>query len=403
MRSKVFAVAALLTQGIAMYAQVKENVGMDASPVTMSVKPVYAGQQSDVVPMQEKHKHGDWYLGLGVGVSQCMAENGDADDFFKNVPSFSVMLGHNFSHSFGLRLTGGMNFQKSRCNAALIDTYPEVYGKGKYGFNSWTAQLSGVLNMTNLFFGYDQRRTMTWNILFGGGVLDVYSFERKVVDGWNEQPYYPVDTKGGFYGVGHVGAECLVRASKALDVGVEVRMNVTDNDYNGVSNKNTIDFYMDARLCVAYHLKNGKQGMRRMDVPVGKAYVDPVLAECAVSRPETVAYGEPMNAVVPFYAGFYYLNDATRMRVEQVAKFLKLNPQVALTIVGHPDVVPDGDELYHEHLAQCRADVVKKALVDDFGIEPERLECAVSDKALQSYKAVREWVPAVGFVMRERK
>lgn len=73
-----------------------------------------------------------------------------------------------------------------------------MYGKGKYGFNSWTAQLSGVLNMTNLFFGYDQRRTMTWNILFGGGVLDVYSFERKVVDGWNEQPYYPVDTKGDF-------------------------------------------------------------------------------------------------------------------------------------------------------------------------------------------------------------
>ena len=46
---------------------------------------------------------------------------------------------------------------------------------------------------------------------------------------------------------------------------------------------------------------------------------------------------------------------------------------------------------------------MKKALLDDFGIEPERLECAVSDKALQSYKAVREWVPAVGFVMRERK
>lgn len=77
----MFAVAALLTHGIAMYAQVKDNVGVDASPVTMSVQPGYAGQQSDVAPMQEKHKHGDWYLGLGVGVSQCMAENGDADDF----------------------------------------------------------------------------------------------------------------------------------------------------------------------------------------------------------------------------------------------------------------------------------------------------------------------------------
>lgn len=357
-----------------------------------------------VLPVQEKHKNGDWYVGLGVGYSQCLAENAQAEDFISHqIPSYNVMIGHNFSRTFGLRLTGGMNFQSSRCNEALSESLPEVYGDGMYKFKCWSAQMSGVLNMTNLFFGYDQMRTLTWNMLFGGGVVGTFGFEKKVIDKWNLLTYYPVDGEGGMYAVGHLGTQCCVQAGKAWDVGLELRMNVTDNNYNGVSNNNTIDFYLDAMLSVSYHLKNGKQGMRRMADPGGKVYVDPVLADCAVSQPETVSFGEAMKAEVPFYAGFYYMNDVTLMKVEQVAKFLRQHPEVALDVVGHPDVVPDEDEEYHAHLAQSRAEAVRKALVDKFGIEPERLECVAAERALQSYKAVREWVPAVSFVMRERR
>lgn len=394
MRHTLLALAAVMAQGIAAQEHPQANETLHKSEVQQ--------KGEAMLRTQEKHKNGDWYLGLGVGYSQCLAENAVAKDFIAHhLPSFNLMVGHNLSTTFGFLLTGALNMQSSRCNEALSSSLPEVYGEGRYKFSCWSAQLSGVFNMTNLFFGYDQERTVSWSMLAGAGVAGTFGFEKKVIDKWNLLTYYPVDGDGGIYPVGHIGTQMAVQAGKAWDLGLEVRMNVTDNAYNGVKNSNTIDFYLDAMLCATYHLKNGKQGMRRMVPPGRKVYIDPVLAECAVAHPETVAYGEAMNTVVPFYAGFYYLNDATMMRVEQVAQFMRKHPEVSLTIVGHPDVVPDDDALYHEHLAECRAEAVRKALVDNFGIDPAHLTTVASDEALQGYKAVREWVPSVSFVMRK--
>ena len=62
-----------------------------------------------------KHKHGDWYMGIGGGFSQSMAENADATDFiFHQMPSFSGVLGHNFSPVFGIQASGSINSQVSR-------------------------------------------------------------------------------------------------------------------------------------------------------------------------------------------------------------------------------------------------------------------------------------------------
>lgn len=393
MRHTLLALAACMTQTLAAQDLPQQNADTQHKTETQQ-------RGEAMLRTQEKHKNGDWYLGLAAGYSQCLAENAVAEDFIAHhLPSFNLMVGHNMSTSFGLRLTGALNMQSSRCNEALISSLPEIYGEGRYKFSCWSAQLSGVFNMTNIFFGYDQERTVSWSMLAGAGVTGTFGFEKKVISKWNLLSYYPVDSKEGIYPVGHIGTQMAVKAGDAWDIGLEARINVTDNAYNGVKNNNTIDFYLDAMICVSYHLKNGKQGMRRMTPPGRKVYIDPVLADCAVARKETVAFGETMNAAVPFYSGFYYLNDATMMRVEQVAQFLRTHPEVALTVVGHPDVVPDGDALYHEHLAQSRAEAVRNALVEKFGIEPSRLTTSASDEVLQGYKAVREWVPAVTFVM----
>jgi len=148
-----------------------------------------------------------------------------------------------------------------------------------------------------------------------------------------------------------------------------------------------------------YHFKNGKQGLRRFRAPKRMPFVDPVLKDTTGEYKETVRLGEAMYTQIPFYSGFYYLNTATVKRVELVAKFLKDHPAVNLNIVGHPDIIADEDTEYHTRLAQKRAEVVHDALVNTFGIEKERLRISYKDVALQSYKTVREWVPAVNFIM----
>lgn len=361
----------------------------------MMLYSVLASAQSYV----EKHKNGDWYFGLAGGFSQSLAENAVSTDFISHqIPSANVLIGHHFTPVFGLRLTGGLNMQLSRCSKAAEAAMPDVYGNGRYGFKCLTATISGLVNISNMFMGYDADRPLTWSLLFGGGVLKSFDFDEKIKT-WNDYPYYPVDGKGGVYALGQVGVQCSARLSEPWDLDIELRTNVTDNKYNGVSNGNHLDFYMDLMVNFVYHFKNGKQGLRRFRAPKRKPFVDPVLKDNSSDYKETVRLGEAMYTQIPFYSGFYYLNTATTKRVEMVAKFLKDHPAVNLNIVGHPDIIADEDTEYHTRLAQKRAEVVHDALVNTFGIEEGRLRISYKDVALQSYKTVREWVPAVSFVM----
>lgn len=354
----------------------------------------------------QRHKHGDWYVGLGGGFSQSLAENAKAEDFITHQrPSINLLLGHNFTPAFGMKLTGGINMQVSRCSKAAANTMPEVYGNGRYSFKCLTATMSGVLNLTNVFFGYEVERPMTWSVIFGAGLLKSFDFDKKIKK-WNEtptaeNPYYPVNGDGGEYLVGHVGVQCDMRVSEPLDLSIELRTNATDNKYNGVSNGNHLDFYLDLMLNLVYHMNNGKQELRRFREPQHEPYIDPILVDHTREYKETVRYGEPMRTQIPFYAGFYYLNTLTTKRVEYVAKFLQSHPLVNLTIVGHPDIIPDDDVEYHHHLAQKRSEVVRDMLVNKFHVPSQRLRTTYEEKALQSYKTVREWVPAVSFIMED--
>lgn len=357
--------------------------------------------------LHPKHKHGDWYFGLGAGFSQSMAENSLASDFITHqTPSLNFLFGHNFNPAFGFRVTGGMNMQVSRCSEAAEKAMPEIYGNGRYSFRCLNASLSGVLNLTNVFFGYEVERQMTWSFLFGAGMIKTFNFEKDKLALWNrtpntEKPYYPVDGKGGNYIVGHIGTQIDVRLNEPFDINIDLRLNATDNKYNGVTNGNNIDFYLDLMVNFVYHFKNGKQNLRRFRQPPHVAFVDPVLIDRTHEYQETVRYGEAMQTQIPFYAGFYYLNAATTKRLGYVAKFLQRHPLVNLNIVGHPDIIPDDDVEYHTHLAQKRAETVREALITKFQIEPSRLRISLSDRALQSYKTVREWVPSVSFIMED--
>ena len=77
-------------------------------PLTPVKKPKKPKKQKEenvyntMMGITPKHKHGDWYMGLGGGFSQSLAENADATDFmFHQLPSLDFVLGHNFTPVFG--------------------------------------------------------------------------------------------------------------------------------------------------------------------------------------------------------------------------------------------------------------------------------------------------------------
>ena len=60
--------------------------------------------------------------------------------------------------------------------------------------------------------------------------------------------------------------------------------------------------------------------------------------------------------------------------LEQIAALLKAQPKLRLSVVGHTDNV--GGAAYNKGLSQRRADAVVAALIEDFGIAPERLDAS---------------------------
>ncbi len=62
----------------------------------------------------------------------------------------------------------------------------------------------------------------------------------------------------------------------------------------------------------------------------------------------------------------------SRPVLEQIAKLLKAQPKLALDVVGHTDNV--GGDKYNLALSQRRADAVVAALVEDHGVDGDRLE-----------------------------
>lgn len=355
---------------------------------------------------EARHKHGDWFWGVGAGFSQSLAENAKGTDFIvRQLPSVNMLLGHNFSPNVGIKVTGGLNMQTSRCSDALVNSIHGVYGDGRYNFRCLTGSVSGIINLTNIFWGYEVERPVTWGLVFGAGVMRTFSFDKKL-EAWNvtpkaSRPYYPVNNANATYIVGHAGITCDVRLNEPWDIGVDLRINATDNDYNGVSNGNHLDFYVDLMCNLVYHFKNGKQQLRRFREPQHVAFVDPVLVDHTSEYKETVRYGESMQTQIPFYSGFSYLNTATTKRLQYVARFLQSHPNVNLNIVGHPDVTADVNLKFHEDLARKRAEIVRETLVENFHVSAHRLRISYDDRAMQPFKTVREWVPAVNFVMEE--
>jgi len=346
----------------------------------------------------QKHQGGDFYMGVGVGFSQSFAENAVKTDFIRHqIPSADVLIGYNFNPYIGVRLTGAFNNQTSRASDAASKALPEVFGR--YGWKTLSGTLSGVVNLTNIVFGYENERELTWSFLFGGGYISTFGFDKKL-DSWNAYPYYPVDSKGGGYGTGHIGFMASVEMSKCWDLDLELRANATDNKYNGVSNGNHLDFYMDLMVNFVYHFKN-KQGLTRLDIPERKAFVDPVMKDHSNDYTETVRYGETMYTVIPFYSGFSYLNDVSTKRIGVVADFMKQHPELKLKIVGHPDVYYDADPEYNAQLAEKRAKVVYETLVNKFKVDESRLTVDIDETVIQNYKTLREWIPAVNFVMEK--
>ena len=94
---------------------------------------------------------------------------------------------------------------------------------------------------------------------------------------------------------------------------------------------------------------------------------------------DAMAKGIETSGHIAIYGIYFDTNSAnlkqeSNSTLKEIDELLKLNPSLNLLVVGHTD--SQGGYEYNMELSQRRAEAVVKALVNQFGINPERLTAA---------------------------
>lgn len=191
----------------------------------------------------------DWWFGASVGVTHSLAENATSDDFIKNYPGVDMQLGTFFSRSFGMRLSWGLNPQLGRPGEAQRKGDPEKYDT-HYRFNVLTGYVDALVDLTTLFTPRKKYRP-TFDMLFfiGGGALESFDFDKKVLD-WE---YYPVDYFDKLSWAAHAGLMASYRFSPHWDWTLEGSYNITDGAYDGVKGHVYLSGYVKLHTGLVYH------------------------------------------------------------------------------------------------------------------------------------------------------
>lgn len=89
-------------------------------------------------------------------------------------------------------------------------------------------------------------------------------------------------------------------------------------------------------------------------------------------------YAIPFSVLFP--TDGYKVPDTEMIKVEAVARIMKDNPDVKLTLVGFCDYT--GSDAYNMKLSQKRAEEVKRVMVKKFGIDEDRLDVDYKGKTI---------------------
>ena len=114
--------------------------------------------KTDTVRALKHYKAGDnWFIGIQAGANHSLSENSRFGSFGAMTrPSIALSVGKYFSPAIGARVQLAYLKQMSRANSEVIEAFPEVYGKGNYGFNMFNGYLDGLFNLHNIFAQYDE-------------------------------------------------------------------------------------------------------------------------------------------------------------------------------------------------------------------------------------------------------
>ena len=360
MKVKFFMVAALAWVSMSAMAQRTETVVDRVEPRTV--------QEFDHQETTQSFKS-HWFINLQGGAQYTLGEAKFKDLISPNV---QAAIGYQFTPVFGLRLQANGWQSKGGWSAFRATKGAEPY-TNDYKFKYVAPGLDLMFNLSNLFCGWNPDRFFNVTAFLGGGANIAWDNGEvnDIAKSLQNTDAYLLDylwdgTKVRPFGRG--GLQFGFRLSDAVQFMLEGNANILSDKYNSKKADNP-DWYFNA--LAGFRINLGKvRNVEHHDVYRDVVVYDTIYKTVVVEEP--VARVEPLRRDIFFLRNKTDIRDTEAQKVADIADYLNQYPNATVNIVGYADV-QTGNATINARLAQQRADVVVKALVEQYGISADRI------------------------------
>lgn len=392
----------------------KKNVFLSIAACVAAMAPGFANAQesTETIVVEETavvtevpckthyyvNKSDNWFIQFGAGINAPFVDGVNAEHEHHSSLSvnYNVGFGKWFSPYMGFRLAfngGPLHFHN---NGQFI--------KSKYV----GANLDFMWDMFNSLGGVSQDRVFSIIPFVGLGGTYTWDYTPNPSNILRENGHHK--TSSWTLPVS-AGIQARFRLCKYVDFFAEARAAMYGDNFNNIAFGRPVD--IDVTLNGGFTVTFGGRGYRSYNPCDYLSYIDNLnsqvndlrgalattaaalaVAESQLPCPEAVttiveAPAAPLMATVRFTINSSRITSQEMVNVYNISEWMKANPEQNVAIVGYADR-NTGTSQYNMGLSQRRAQAVYDALVNEYGINPDRLSIQAEGSDVQPYD-VNNW------------
>jgi outer membrane protein OmpA-like peptidoglycan-associated protein len=293
-------------------------------------------------------------------------------------PNAQIAAGYNFTSLWGARIA--VNAWQSKGGSKINGTQYD------WKYNYVAPMVDATLNLTNLFGGFKANRLVDLTLFAGiGANIGFNNDEAWTANGdilAQQFPTYGEDymqylwdgSKARF--VGRAGIDVDFNVCERVAIGLELSANTLSDKYNSKKAGNS-DWYFNGLIGAKVNL--GKT-TKQKTVPAKVQVVEKIVEKPVEKVVEKIVYrdrivekkAEPLRREIFFTIRATQIVKEEMAKVEEIANYLKANPNAKVVITGHADK-GTGNATINKNLSEKRAKIVADTLVKKFGIAESRI------------------------------
>ena len=321
-----------------------------------------------------------WYIQLQGGAQYTTGETKFGDLISPNVQG---AIGYQFSKAIGARL--GVNAWQGKAGFKDTDAY-------NYKYTYFAPAVDLTFNLSNIIAGFNPNRVASFGAFIGAGLnfrstsdeaADVKSKINGLIGTWPSgwTPMY--ENESNVLPFAQAGLTLDFKVSDAIKLGLELNGNILGDKFNFKDAGNPDSYF---NLLAGVKINLGKTYSTRF-IPAPEPeikYVDKIV-EKIIEVPAPAPVVEPLRRDIFFEINKTIIRDSEAQKVKDIADYLNAHQTAKVMITGYADAGTGNDRI-NDRLAKGRADVVVKALKEQYGIAESRISFDSKGSRVQPFQ-----------------